>query len=232
MSDPQKGISPLAVVLMLVIVVLTPLLPVLISGRWDWWEAWVYLGICILGFTISRLLAARRHPDLIRERARYLSHENAESWDRLLSPLVGFCSALIPLTVGLDMRFGWSAGFSLPVEVLALVVLLAGYILASYALIENRFFSGMVRLQTDRGQVVVSSGPYRWIRYPGYSGALLLYLATPFFLDSIWALVPALLGSIILVIRTRLEDRTLQDRLEGYLEYTRRARFRLLPGVW
>jgi protein-S-isoprenylcysteine O-methyltransferase Ste14 len=138
----------------------------------------------------------------------------------------------VPLIAGLDALFGWSPPFSLPLKILSLVIILAGYALGSYALIENRFFSGMVRIQADRGHQVVTSGPYRWMRHPGYAGALLAYLATPLFLDSGWAFLPAVLIVIVLIIRTRLEDRALQDELEGYAEYAKRVRYRLLPGVW
>ena len=144
----------------------------------------MYAMVNILGFATSRVLAARRHPDLIAERARFLQHADAKSWDKWLSPRVGLGGGLVPLVAGLDARFEWPPEFSLPVEIASLVILLAGYALGSYALIENRFFSGMVRLQTDRGQQVVSSGPYRWMRHPGYAGALLVYLITPVFLDS------------------------------------------------
>ena len=232
MDNQPKTISPRAVLLMLFFVVLIPLLPLLISRDWGWREAWVYAIIGILGFAISRLLAARRHPDLITERARFLQHEDAKTWDRLLSPLVGFGGGLIPLVAGLDALFGWSPPFSTPVKILALVFILAGTVLGSYALIENRYFSGIVRIQTERGHRVVSSGPYRWIRHPGYTGALLTYMATPFFLDSRWAFLPAIFITIVLVIRTRLEDEVLQDELGGYLEYTKRVHYRLLPGVW
>ena len=114
----------------------------------------------------------------------------------------------------------------------ALVVLLAGYVLGSYALITNRFFSGVVRIQTDRGQHVVSSGPYLWVRHPGYAGALLVYMATPFLLDSLWAILSVLLTMAVLVYRTSLEDKTLHEELEGYREYAARVRYRLLPGIW
>ncbi len=120
----------------------------------------------------------------------------------------------------------------MPVKILALVSILAGYVLGSYALIANRYFSGMVRIQTDRDHQVVSTGPYRWLRHPGYAGALLTYLATPIFLDSLWAFLPAILITIVLVIRTNLEDETLQTELAGYREYAGRVRSRLLPGVW
>jgi protein-S-isoprenylcysteine O-methyltransferase Ste14 len=111
-------------------------------------------------------------------------------------------------------------------------IILAGYLLASYALIENRYFSDMVRIQTDRGHRVVSSGPYRWMRHPGYAGALLTYLAAPLFLDALTAFVPAAILLILLVVRTSLEDRTLQERLDGYRAYTQRVPHRLIPGIW
>ncbi len=232
MNTQNKTFSPRVVVQMLVFIVVIPFLPLLITWRWTWWEGWTYALICILGFIVSRALAARRHPDLLAERARFTQHEDAKAWDKLLAPLVGLGGGLIPLVAGLDARFGWSPAFSPPVKLVALVFILGGYVLGSYALIENRFFSGMVRLQTDRGQRVVSSGPYGWVRHPGYAGALLTYLATPFFLDAAWAFLPVILITIVLVIRTRLEDATLQEELEGYREYAQRVRYRLVPGVW
>jgi protein-S-isoprenylcysteine O-methyltransferase Ste14 len=90
----------------------------------------------------------------------------------------------------------------------------------------------MVRIQSERGHQIVTSGPYRWVRHPGYAGALLTYIATPIFLDTPWAFLPAAFLTVVLVIRTSLEDRTLQQRLPGYQEYARRVRFRMLPGVW
>lgn len=232
MNMQSKTISPRLVVQLLLFVLLVPFLPLLIAWRWDWWQAWVYALIYVLGFVASRALAARRHPDLLAERARTMQHEDAKSWDRVLAPLVGLGGGLIPLVAGLDARFGRSPGFSLAVEIVALAIILAGYILASYALIENRFFSGMVRIQRERNHHVVSGGPYRWMRHPGYAGALLMYLATPLFLESWWALLPAGVLSLVLVIRTHLEDRTLQEELTGYREYAARVRYRLLPGVW
>ncbi len=232
MNKQRLSLSPNLVAQLLLVLVIIPLSPLLISWRWNWWEAWVYFALWVLGFIVSRALAARRHPDLLAERSHFMEQEDAKPWDKLLAPLVGLGAGFIPLVAGLDARFGRPAEFSWPVKVLALVILLAGYVLASYALIENRFFSGMVRLQFDRGHQVVSGGPYRWVRHPGYAGGLLSYLAGPFLLDSWWALLPALLVTIILVVRTRLEDRTLQEELPGYREYAGQVRYRLLPGVW
>jgi protein-S-isoprenylcysteine O-methyltransferase Ste14 len=232
MNSQQTLISPRVLVPMLFFIVFIPFLPLLISRQWDWWEAWIYAIVSILGFAISRVLAGRRHPDLIAERARYMQHENAKPWDKQLALFLGIAGILVMVVAGLDELLGWSPTFSLPLKILALLIILAGYALGAYALIENRFFSGMVRLQTDRGHQVVSSGPYRWIRHPGYAGALLTYLAIPIFLDSSWAYLPTIFGIVIMVIRTSLEDRFLQDELGGYRDYVKRVRYRLLPGVW
>lgn len=232
MDSQPKTLTPRVLIISFLFVVVAPFLPLLISQQWDWWQAWVYAILSIVAFVISRVLAARRNPGLLAERSRFLRHEDAKPWDKKLAPLVGLGGALVPLVAGLDARFGSLADLSLAVELAALAVLVAGYALASYALIENAYFSGMVRIQSDRGQHVISSGPYRWVRHPGYAGALLAYLATPFLLDSVWALLPALFLNVVLIIRTRLEDQTLQAELDGYREYAQRTRYRLLPGVW
>jgi len=220
------------IIIMLIVVLVVPFLPLLLSWRWGWWEAWVFALTGVLGFIVSRLLAARRHPDLIIERSRFGTHENTKSWDRILAPMVSMGGASIPLVAGLDERFGWSPSFTLTMKIIALILFLAGFVLGSYALVENRFFSGMVRIQAERGHRVVTEGPYRWIRHPGYSGALLSYLATPLLLDSSWALVPAGILMILLLVRTALEDKSLQEELDGYRDYSMKVRYRLLPWVW
>lgn len=232
MSQQSKTISPRVIVQLLIFIVLVPFLPLLISRQWDWWQAWVYAIVSILGFVISRVLASRRHPDLIRERSQHMQQENIQPWDKKLAIWLGVGSILVVVVAGMDKLFDWPPTFSLPLKILALAMILIGYVLSSYAFIENRFFSSTVRLQTDRGQQVVSSGPYCWMRHPGYAGGLLIYLATPILLDSIWAFLPTILVVVFVIIRTSLEDRFLQAELAGYREYAQRVRYRLLPGVW
>lgn len=232
MQEKRSVFTPKVVIQVLLFVVVIGHLPLLISGRWSWWEAWVFAGLYLGSFLVSRLLVARRHPDLLAERARFSDHEDAEPWDRLLAPLVALGGGLVPLLAGMQVRYGTPSGFALWVELIALALTLAGYWLGTWALLENRFFSGVVRIQAERGHRVVSTGPYSWVRHPGYAGGLLVYLTTPFLLDAWWALVPAVLLSVALVVRTGLEDRTLQGRLEGYGDYARRVRYRLLPGLW
>lgn len=232
MSDTKRTFTLKVIIQLLIVVVIVPLLPLLISGAWDWWEAWVYGVIGILGFVVSRALAAKRHPDILAERARSMEMKDAKPWDKFLAPVMALGSVIILIVAGLDKLFGWTSPFSLPVKLAALILILFGFVLGSWALMENRFFSGVVRIQTDRGHSVVTTGPYRFIRHPGYVGALLSYLAMPIFLDSLWAFIPTGLLVIVIFLRTDLEDRTLQAELPGYEEYAQKTKYRLFPGIW
>lgn len=225
-------LTPLVFLQVVLFVVLMPLLPLIIAWRWDWGEAWLYALLLIGAFVVSRWIAARRNPDLIAERARLMRQPDAKPWDKILVPCLFIGNVLQLLVVGLDARGGWSAPVNDAARIAALVGLVIGLALSSYALIENRFFSGVARIQTERGHYVIDSGPYRWMRHPGYAGALLLYLATPFWFSALWALLPSALLVVVLVMRARLEDRMLQAELPGYRNYARRTRYRLLPGVW
>ena len=198
MGNPNKILSARVILQLLVFIVLVPFLPLLISWNWGWWEAWVYALIGVFGFIVSRVLVNKRHPDLIAERAKYMRHENIKPWDGILARLVGLGGGLIPLAAGLDVKYGWSkAGYSTSVELVALLFILVGYAIGTWALLENRFFSGVVRIQKERGHQVVSTGPYAWVRHPGYAGALLTYFATPFFPREGSAMADALKKSIL-----------------------------------
>ena len=157
MSDQQRVITLRIVIQLLVFIVAAPFLPLLISRRWSWWEGWAYAIISILGFVVSRMLAARRHPDVIAERAQHLQQENIKPWDKRLSVWLMLSGVAVLLVAGLDERFGWSPAFGWPVKLLALVVILAGYALSSYALIENRFFSSTVRTPSAKPSVGITS---------------------------------------------------------------------------
>jgi len=232
MAETKKIFTFRAIVQMMIVVFAAPLIPMIISGQWGWWEAWVYAIMSSLTFIISRVLAARRHPDLIAERARFLEAKGTKPWDKILAPLLGLGSIVILVAAGLDRYYSWSSEFSLEAKLIALAALLLGYIFSSSAIVENRFFSGTVRIQSERSHRVVSTGSYRFVRHPGYAGALWAYLFTPLLLDSAWAFIPAFLLMGILILRTSLEDRTLQAELPGYAEYAQRTRYRLFPGIW
>ena len=139
---------------------------------------------------------------------------------------------LILVVAGLDDRFGGSPPLSTALQVTGLVFVAVGYTVATWAMLANRFFSGVVRIQTERGHQVVDSGPYAIVRHPGYAGNLVAGFGFPLALSSLWAFVPVLLVLIVTIIRTRLEDKTLKEELAGYAEFTTRTRFRLVPGIW
>jgi protein-S-isoprenylcysteine O-methyltransferase Ste14 len=238
MVQPNKPVIWRAIVQMVVVVVLAPFIPLIISAQWDWWQAWAYAIASILAFVLSRLLVARKHPDLIAERARFMDAKDTKPWDKILAPLLGLGSILILVVAGLDKYYGWSPAptvdpsASLRASLVALIGLILGYGFSSWALVENRFFAGTVRIQTERGHHVISTGPYRIVRHPGYAGGLLGYLLIPLLLDSLWAWIPTILLAVVMVVRTSLEDKTLQAELPGYREFAGKTKYRLFPGIW
>ena len=232
MKARKRTASAGTIILLIPVIGIVPLLPMIISGDWGWIEAWLYAFVFIFGFIISRILVGMRNPDLIRERAGSFGKEDAKTWDKILAPLVAYGNLFLLVTAGLDRRFGLTSTFGTKARTAGLLIIVSGFVFGSWALIENRFFSGVVRIQTDRGHRVVDSGPYRILRHPGYAGTLWTYLATPLLLDSLWAFIPAAVISCVLILRTSLEDRTLKEGLEGYSEYAKRTRFRLFWGIW
>ena len=233
MVQQNKPVVWRAIAQMVIVVVLAPFIPMIISGRWDWWQAWAYAIASILTFALSRLLVVRKHPDLIAERARFMDAKDTKPWDKILAPLLGIGSILIVVVAGLDKYYEWfSSSSNLILNLVALAGIILGYGFSAWALIENRFFAGTVRIQTERGHHVVSTGPYRIVRHPGYAGGLLGYLFIPLLLDSLWAWVPTILLAIVLIVRTALEDKTLQAELPGYREFAGKTKYRLFPGIW
>lgn len=203
------------------------------AGRVNWWEAWAYTGVTLAAISISRALMFLRNPELANERASGSEKANVKPWDKTIGPLIALYGPFAAmLLAGLDERWGWTAAPALWVQLIALVCIMLGSALSTWAMVVNAFFSSVVRIQTERGHRVVEAGPYRAIRHPGYAGAVLAWLAIPFFFGSVWVGIPAMVILIGIVVRTALEDRTLQAELPGYAQYTTRTRFRLLPGVW
>ena len=135
------------------------------------------------------------------------------------------------MVAGLDVRFGWSS-VPLALSLAGLLVVVAGNAVVSWGMSANRYFARVVRIQDDRGQQVCSTGPYRYVRHPGYVGMIVYTIAMAIGLGSWWAVIPALLVAAAFVVRTAMEDRTLQTELPGYSEYASRVPYRLVPGVW
>lgn len=212
---------------------LFPAVIFLAAGTLRWPMGWWYYGASVLITIISRLIVARVNPDQLRERGTSRSAKNTKAWDRTLSSLVGLILPVITLIIcGLDHRWSWSPPLPAWLPSGAFMILLLGYALSTWAFVTNKFFSGVVRIQSDRGHHVVSNGPYAYVRHPGYLGGLMSLLATPFLLASYWGFLPAAVYMGVMLLRTALEDRTLQEELGGYREYSQRTRYRLIPGIW
>jgi len=203
------------------------------AGTLKWLMGWVYIGLTLGAVILSRVLVARVHPDLLTERRDSMEAKDVPAWDRKLVP---FVSTYIPLAImlgaGLDKRFSWTQPLHVWTVVLGVLIVIAAIALSIWAMATNRFFSAFVRLQADRGQQVVSSGPYAFVRHPGYAAGILVNLGAPLMLGTLWSLIPAGFGIGIVALRTSLEDRFLMDKLDGYKAYTKRVRWRLLPYIW
>jgi len=210
-----------------------PLILLICGGDFSWWQAWVVSVLIFVAGIGGRILAEKRHPGILLERSSMEMAQNAKPWDKVLAPLMAI-SFSFPLVIvaGLDHRYGWTPLFSTWINILGLVIISLGYAFAVWALIENRFFSSTVYIQTERGHSVCDSGPYRIVRHPGYAGNILALTGIIMALNSIWTLIPAVAALVIAVIRTELEDRTLQEELPGYRDYARRVRYRLFPGIY
>jgi protein-S-isoprenylcysteine O-methyltransferase Ste14 len=203
----------------------------LTSGRLDWIMAWIFLIGYIAGLFVTSAVLGSNREELIQE--RFTEHEDSKGWDKILSNLFSYLTLFITLPIaGFDKRFNWSPEVDLTLQIMAITIALCGYSLIIWSMASNRFFSRIVRIQKDRGHSVISTGPYRFVRHPGYVGMLLFAIATPLALGSLWALIPGGLAACIILLRTALEDKTLLEELDGYEEYARQTRSRLIPGVW
>lgn len=201
------------------------------AGDWRWTAAWVYLGVTVAALAGYALVVIFLQPGLIAERTK--PPETAKRWDRPLAAIVGFLGPLVTLVLaGLDHRHGWSVPIPTAIRGFGCVLLVSGCALANFAVARNPFFSAVVRIQSERGHRVVDSGPYAFVRHPGYLASLITYLGGPLLLGTSWAFVPSAIVGALVIIRTGIEDRTLRRELDGYARYAQRVRSRLIPGVW
>lgn len=200
------------------------------SLRWLW--GWVFL-IVFAAVTLASSLLVKLDQELVEERTTL--KDDVKQWDKYLA---GSTSLLYPfaylIVAGLDYRFGWTGedNFALWLKLLAVVIGLLGYGFSIWAARVNKFYARFVRIQTERGHHPVTTGPYRIVRHPGYAGLSLFILASGIILESYWAMLVSVVMVVILIVRTALEDRTLQQELPGYREYAQQTRYRLLPGIW
>jgi len=201
------------------------------AGKLNWAGGWAFFGLNLFIQLLSAFILIPRRPDLLAERSKV--REGTKSWDRFFAPAIMVVGTLaLIVTAGLDARFGWSQPINPTIWWATLAVALASQLFVLWAMASNRFFATTVRIQDERGHQVVSSGPYRFVRHPGYAGSILYTVAIPLVLGSLWTFIPALLTVMLLIARAFLEDRTLQAELPGYQEYAAHTSRRLFPGLW
>ena len=229
-QDPPAMSRTKAVVYAVSLPVSLLLLIFLPAGDIGWGPGWILVAALVLAFAASALAIARINPIIFRARSRF--QPGTERWD---VPLVGVILSAMTLTIPIAAfdagRARWSH-VPLWVVLLGYAALLGGIAVTGWAQAVNPFFEPGVRIQSERHQKVIDTGPYGYVRHPGYSAALAMFLGMSPALGSWCGLVPAAIASILLIVRTAWEDRLLHDRLPGYREYAGRVRARLVPGIW
>lgn len=200
------------------------------AGSLWWANGWLFLLVFFLWTAPSVAYLRRTNPEIFVARSKI--HEGTKGWDKVLVTFLLLAFAAEFPVAALDAgRFHWSS-VPLWLIVLGYVLFSVGYFVSVWAYRVNKFAEPGVRVQRERGQRVIDNGPYAIVRHPVYLGGFLIFASIPLALGSFWALVPAAFGSLILVVRIVLEEKTLREELEGYTEYAGRVRYRLIPGIW
>lgn len=221
-QNVQKRILQIVVSLIFIAIVLF-----VSAGSFKWFYGWIFIAASVMILAVNAIVFPA---ELISERGR--RKENVEKWDKVMSWFISIPWLALFIVSGLDVRFGWASEWVVWAHVVGLGFFFLGNALVSWSMVSNLYFSTAVRIQYERGHRVASGGPYRYVRHPGYVGMIISNIATPLLLGSAWALIPAGLTAIMVVVRTWLEDKTLKEKLEGYREYAERVKARLLPGIW
>ena len=201
------------------------------AGTLAWINAWVYVGVVSIYWVISTVVLARVNPEMLNERGSVVK-EGTKGFDKVwvaIYPVLTFGNLVV---MGFDaVRFQWSF-MPFWLAIFGIAIMIPAFVISIWAMAVNKFFEWTVRIQDDRQQYVCTSGPYKIMRHPGYAGLIISILVYPLILGSWWGFVLSGILAIIIVIRTALEDRTLQNEMPGYREYARQVKYRLIPLVW
>ncbi len=211
-------------------VVLYFLALVIFSGMLDWFNAWIYLLSSTIYISIYVLILFKKNPEILNERGRVLRKET-KPFDKVFVILWLPGNFVCAIIMAWDIRFQWSYMPSW-IFLVGIVLTIPGFVLAIKAILTNPYFELTVRIQEDRNHRVITSGPYKFIRHPGYASEIIILLSTPFILGSAWGFIPV--GGMIVVffVRTALEDRTLREELPGYKDYANNTRYKIIPYIW
>jgi len=229
--EQKKRTSKIITIIRTVVTILLMLAVIFIpAGTLNWPEAWLFLLIYLALVTGVMIWMKKKAPGLLRERMS--RRKDVKRWDRIIITTYSLMLIVLLLVTGLDaVRFEWSK-VPLIIKVLGFLGYFPAAGFAFWAMRENAFSSALVRIQDDRGHTVCTTGPYKFVRHPMYVGVIMLMICFPFSLGSFYALIPGGIIIALFILRTFLEDKTLQDELPGYKEYVKKVQYRLFPGIW
>ena len=200
------------------------------AGRINYVQGWLYASVNIISVLLNSLLL-RNNNELAAERSSV--KEGTKSWDKKILGLSAVILVITYIVAGLDSgRYQWSSRFHWSINAIGIVLILCGEVIFLTAQKQNKFFSSIMRIQTDRGHTVCETGIYKVVRHPAYFGMIVTAIGIPLILGSLWSIIPSVFSIILIVIRTSLEDKTLFNELNGYREYTYKTRYRLVPFIW
>ena len=200
------------------------------AGHTDWTMGWVFIAVVAASQISIAIILMMRNPELMIERD---VRKGKRDLDRILTGVMTLFGPIsICIVAGLNNRYGWLPQISFTYQIIGVALAILGSILPAWAMASNKFFYGVLRIEQEKNHSVCSSGAYQYVRHPGYLGAIIFDLATPLILNSVWAFIPAILTICAIVIRTSLEDKALQNGLDGYKNYAQQVRYRLFPAVW
>lgn len=204
------------------------------AGTWYWWEAWLIVGIwTVFGIVMTRYLL-RHDPALLAERLKLVPlQKDQKVWDKVIMLLFLIASIGLYIVPGFDVvRYEWSETLPLWMRIIAILVHFPCFVFLGWVMRENTFLSQVVKIDDKRRHQVVTSGPYALVRHPMYTVVIILLFAIPVALGSKYAVILSTFLTVLLIVRTYFEDRTLHAELEGYTDYAKKTHYRLLPGIW
>jgi protein-S-isoprenylcysteine O-methyltransferase Ste14 len=210
-----------------------PAVILLLSDDWLWLEGWIF-SLWLVVMVLSNLVYLYwKDPALLAERSKAPGSDNQKQWDKYLIIVIYVWALAWLIIMPLDAkRFGWSPMFPVWLKVLGGVALLPALYLIYQATVENTYLSTLVRIQSDRKHHVISTGVYGFVRHPLYLGCMLMCFGAPLLLGSLYGFIVAFIGLILIIGRIIGEEKVLTNELEGYDEYQKKVKYRLVPFVW
>ena len=204
------------------------------AGTWRWWEAWALVGLWSAFVIAATVFLSHHDPALLAERMKLVPLQKEQKlWDKVLLSFILIAGIGLYIIPGFDVvRYKWNEPFPVWLEILAMTAHLPCFVILGWVMRENTYLSLVVKIDNARGHQVITTGPYALVRHPMYTAVIALLFAVPIALGSPYGLIPAAILTLLLLVRTYFEDRTLQAELPGYPEYIKQTKYRLIPGVW